>query len=348
VAPRSRLTLRNLRRRPLKTRVTELFGIEYPVLMGAMMWLAKPELCAAVSNAGGLGNLTAGNYSSGEDLRKAINRTRELTDRPFCVNLTLLPSVRLSKELHADYFRACCEEKVSSIDVSGAPLDRYFGPEAIARAKEAGIKLIHKVGAVRHAVHAEHVGYDCIIAAGFEEGGHPLGDDVTTMLLTPRIVESVRIPVVTAGGIADGRGMAAAFVLGAEGVMMASRFIATPECGVHDNVRQELVRRQENDTVMILKTLDLQMRALRNQVVEKVAEVEAKGGGLQELLPLIGGGRQEAAWETGDVDSAPLPVGQSIGLINRVMTCEEIITGVVKEAQEILTTVQRRFAGAGA
>jgi nitronate monooxygenase len=337
-----------VRRRPLKTRVTELFGIEHPVLMGAMMWLAKPELCAAVSNAGGLGNLTAGNFSSGEDLRKAINRTRELTGKPFCVNLTLLPSVRLSKELHEDYFRVCCEEKVNSIDVSGAPLDRYFGPEAIARAKEAGIKLIHKVGAVRHAVHAEHVGYDCVIAAGFEEGGHPLGDDVTTMLLTPRIVDSVRIPVVTAGGIADGRGMAAAFVLGAEGVMMASRFIATPECRVHDNIRQELVRRQENDTVMILKTLNLQMRALRNEVVEKVAEVEAAGGGLQELLPLIGGGRQETAWETGDVDSAPLPVGQSIGLINRVMTCEEIITSIVKEAGEILTTVQQRFVGAEA
>jgi nitronate monooxygenase len=141
----------------------------------------KAELCAAISNAGGLGNLTAGNFGSGEELRAAIRRTRELTDKPFCVNLTLLPSVRLSKDLHEAYFAVCCEERVNSIDVSGAPLDRYFGPDGIRRAKDAGVRLIHKVGSVKHAVHAEHAGYDCVIAAGFEEGGHPLDEDVTTM-----------------------------------------------------------------------------------------------------------------------------------------------------------------------
>ncbi len=309
-----------------------------------MMWLAKPELCAAVSNAGGLGNLTAGNYSTGDDLRQAIARTRELTDKPFCVNLTLLPSVHIAKDLHQDYFRVCCEEKVSSIDVSGAPLDRYLGPDAIRQAKDAGLKLIHKVGSVKHAMHAEEAGYDAVIAAGFEEGGHPLHEDVTTMLLTPRICQAVSLPVVTAGGIADGRGLAAALVLGAEGVMMASRFIATTECLAHNRVKEELVRRQENDTVMICKTINLQMRALRNAQVEKVLEVEARGGDLQELIPLIAGQRQSAAWESGDLDRSPFPVGQSIGLIHDIVSCEELLSRMMREAVDILKRAQERFA----
>jgi nitronate monooxygenase len=329
----------------MKTRITELFGIRYPILCGAMMWLAKPELCAAVSNAGGLGNLTAGNYGSGDALRRAIVRTRQLTDKPFCVNLTLLPSVRIAKDLHSDYFRVCCEEKVTAIDISGAPLDKYLGPEAIRQAKDAGVKLIHKVGSVKHAVHAEEAGYDAVIAAGFEEGGHPLNEDVTTMLLTPRICESVRIPVVTAGGIADGRGMAAAMVLGAEGVMMASRFIATTECLAHQRVKEELVQRQENDTVMICRSINLQMRALRNPQVEKVLEVEARRGGLEEIIPLISGERQSAAWESGDVECSPFPVGQSIGLIEDVVSCEELLSRIMREAGEILARVQERFVG---
>jgi NAD(P)H-dependent flavin oxidoreductase YrpB (nitropropane dioxygenase family) len=329
----------------LKTKITELFGIRYPILCGAMMWLAKPELCAAVSNAGGLGNLTAGNYGSGDELRQAIARTRQLTDKPFCVNLTLLPSVRIAKDLHQDYFRVCCEEKVNSIDISGAPLDRYLGPEAIRQAKDAGVKLIHKLGSVKHAVHAEEAGYDAVIAAGFEEGGHPLHEDVTTMLLTPRICQSVSIPVVTAGGIADGRGMAAAMVLGAEGVMMASRFIATTECLAHHRVKEELVRRQENDTVMICRSINLQMRALRNAQVEKVLEVEARGGGLGELVPLIAGERQVAAWDTGDLESSALPVGQSIGLVQDIVSCEELLSRMMREAGDILAQVQGRFAG---
>ena len=327
----------------MKTKVTELFGIKYPILCGAMMWLAKPQLCAAVSNAGGLGNLTAGNYGSGDELRRAIAATRQLTGKPFCVNLTLLPSVRIAKDLHQDYFQVCCEEKVSAVDISGAPLDKYLGPDAIRQAKDAGVKLIHKVGSVKHAMHAEEAGYDAVIAAGFEEGGHPLNEDVTTMLLTPRICQSVRIPVVTAGGIADGRAMAAAMVLGADGVMMASRFIATTECLAHRRVKEELVQRRENDTVMICRSINLQMRALRNAQVEKVLEVEARSGGLEEIIPLIAGERQSAAWQSGDIDCSPFPVGQSIGLIEDVVSCEELLARMMREAGEILARVQQRF-----
>ena len=327
----------------MKTRVTELFGIQYPIMCGGMMWLAKPELCAAISKAGGLGNLTSGNYESGDDLRKAINNTRRLTDKPFCVNITLLPSVRITKELHQGYFQVCCEEKVAAIEISGAPLDRYLGMDAVNQAKEANVKLIHKVGSVRHARHAEEVGYDAVIAAGFEEGGHPLNDDVTTMLLTPRICESVKIPVITAGGIADGRSLAAALVLGAEGVMMASRFVATKECLAHPNIKEEIIQRQENDTTLICRTINLQMRALKNELVSKVLEVEGRSGGLEEIVPLISGESSQKAWENGDVDGAPFAVGQSIGLIKEIASCQEILEKMVWDAEQILSDIQRRL-----
>jgi nitronate monooxygenase len=320
----------------MKTRMTELFGIKHPVMCGGMMWLAKPELCAAISNAGGLGDLTAGNYECGKELGEAIDKTRQLTNKPFCVNITLLPSVRITKEIHQDYFRACCEKGVAAIEISGAPLDRYLGADAINQAKKSGVKLIHKVGSVRHARHAEEAGYNAVIAAGFEEGGHPLSDDVTTMLLTPRISESVKIPVITAGGIADGRSLAAALVLGADGVMMASRFVATKECMAHPKVKEELVRRQENDTTLICRTINLQMRALKNELVGKVLEVEGRHGGLEEILPLISGQRSEKAWQNGDVDAAPLAVGQSIGLIKDIITCQVLLETMVREAEKIL------------
>ncbi len=318
-------------------------GIKHPVMCGGMMWLAKPELCAAISNAGGLGDLTAGNYESGNELSKAIDETRQLTDKPFCVNITLLPSVRITKESHQGYFQACCEKKVAAVEISGAPLDRYLGLEAIGQAKKAGVKLIHKVGSVKHARHAEEVGYDAVIAAGFEEGGHPLSDDVTTMLLTPRICDSVKIPVITAGGIADGRSLAAALVLGAEGVMMASRFIATKECTAHPKIKEELIRRQENDTTLVCTTINLQMRALKNELVDRVLEVERRHGGLEEILPFMSGKRSEKAWENGDVNGAPFAVGQSIGLIKEIVSCRELLETMVQEAERILSQIQQRI-----
>ena len=310
-------------------------------MCGGMMWLAKPQLCAAISNAGGLGNLTAQNYLSGEDFRDAVRETRRLTDKPFCVNITALPSVRITKEMHQAYFQVCCHEKVAAIEISGTPLDKYFGPDAIGQAKKAGIKLIHKVGAVRHAIHAEHAGYDAVIAAGVEEGGHPLDDDVTTMLLTPRISEAVKIPVITAGGVADGRGLAAALVLGASGVMMASRFIATKECQVHPNIKDELIRRQEHDTTLICKSLKLQMRSWKNEATRKVQELELQPGNFDEIISIVGGERATKLLEEGDVDSFPFAVGQSIGLIKDIVSCQELLDRIVKEAEELLSQAQR-------
>jgi NADH:quinone reductase (non-electrogenic) len=327
----------------IATRITELFNIKYPIICGAMMWIGKPRLCAAISNAGGMGNLTAGNFETEEAFRSAIRQTRKLTDKPFMVNVTIMPSVRITAEHHEMYLRVCAEERVAGLEVSGTPLDTAFGMETIERLRKAGVKMFHKVGSVRHAVHAEKVGYDGVYAAGFEEGGHPLDDDVTTMVLTPRIVESVSIPVVTTGGIASGRTMAAALVLGADAVMMASRFIATQECEVHENIKQELVQREEHHTALICKTIHLQGRALKNNTVERVLETEAKGGGLSEIIPLLSGERTRRAWETGDVAAAPLMVGQSIGLIDSIPTCAELLETMMTEAEASLNNLALRF-----
>jgi nitronate monooxygenase len=319
-----------------KTAITEMFSIKYPIICGAMMWLCKPKFCAAISNAGGMGNLTAGNYETEEEFRDAIRETRKLTDQPFMVNITLLPSLRITPAHHQMYIQVCAEEKVAGIEFSGTPVDKASGMEAIEMLKKSGVKLFHKVGAVRHALHAQHVGYDGIYAAGIEEGGHPLNDDVTTMVLTPRIVDSVRIPVVTVGGIADGRSLAAALVLGAQGVMMASRFVATKECEVHDNIKQELLKRQEYETKIFGKSIGLQGRALKSKVIDEVCTIEERGGGFEELIPLLSGQRIKDAWEKGDVDYAPLMVGQSIGLIHDIPTCRELLDRMAREAVEHL------------
>jgi nitronate monooxygenase len=327
----------------MKTAITEMFGIKYPIICGAMMWLCKPKLCAAISNAGGMGNLTAGNYSTEEEFRDAIKLTRKLTDKPFMVNVTILPSVHITAEHHKMFLRVCVEEKVAGLEISGTPLDKVVGKEYIDVLKKAGVKLFHKVGAVRHAVHAEKAGYDGIYAAGIEEGGHPLNDDVTTMILTPRIAETVKIPVVTVGGIADGRTMAAALALGAQGVMMATRFVATQECDVHDNIKQELIRRQEYETALICKTIGLQGRAIKNKLVEEVLAVEEKGGGLEKLIPLIAGEKIKAAWELGEVDTAPMMMGQSVGLVKDIPTCKDLIERIVAEAKTDIECVTNMF-----
>ncbi|MBP7734462.1 MAG: nitronate monooxygenase [Spirochaetes bacterium] len=327
----------------MKTKITEMFGIEYPIICGAMMWLCKPKLCAAVSNAGGLGNLTAGNYENEEQFREAIRETRKLTDRPFMVNVTILPSVHITAEHHKMYLRVCAEEKVAGLEISGTPLDKAAGKDYIEMLRKAGVRLFHKVGSVRHAVHAEKIGYDGIYAAGIEEGGHPLNDDVTTMVLTPRIAEAVKIPVVTVGGVANGRTMAAALALGAQGVMMATRFVATKECEVHDNIKQEIVRRQENETTLICKSIGLQGRAIKNKLAEDVLSLEAQHAGLDKLIPLMSGKRVKEAWETGNVDIAPMMMGQSVGLVKDIPTCKELIQRMAAEAKEEIERVRKIF-----
>jgi len=326
----------------MKTRITEMFGIKYPIICGAMYLVGEPKLTAAVSNAGGMGTLTAGHYSTSDELRNAIRETKKLTDKPFLVGITILPSFHAID--HGKNLEICAEEKVGGIEVSGTPLDKFRkDKDYISLLKKAGVKMFHKVGSLRHALHAQDVGYDGIYAAGIEEGGHPLNEDVTTMVLTPKIAENIKIPVVTVGGIADGKSLAAALALGAEGVMMATRFMATHECTVHENIKKEILKRQENDTTLICKSVNLQGRAIRNKVVEEVLALEAKGANIMELAALITGERCKKAWDTGDVDIAPMMMGQSLGRIYDIKSCAQVIEDMVKQAKDEISRVSKLF-----
>lgn len=326
----------------MKTRITEMFGIKYPVICGAMYLVGEPKLTAAISNAGGMGNLTAGNYKTTDELRAAIRETKKLTDKPFMVGITILPSFHITMDDHRKNLEVCAEERVGGIEVSGTPLDKV-GTQYMEMLRKAGVKMFHKVGSVKHAIHAEEAGYDGVYAAGIEEGGHPLNDDVTTMILTPKMAETVKIPVVTVGGIADGKSMAAALTLGAEGVMMATRFMATHECQVHENIKKEIIKRQENDTTLICKSINLQGRAIKNKIVGEILEAEKKGANIMELAPLITGERCRTAWETGDVDVAPMMMGQSLGRINDIKSCKDVIEDMVAQAKKEIERVRGLF-----
>ena len=331
----------------MKTRITDLFGIKYPIQCGGMLWIAKPELAAAISNTGAMGNLTSGNYNSADEFRTAVDATRNLTDKPFIVNITTMPSIRLPIELLQDFFRVCCEKKVTAIEIAGAPVDTFLGKEFIPMAKDAGVKVLHKVGTVKHAVHAEKVGYDAITMAGFEEGGFPHKDNVSTMVLVPKVSEAVSIPVLAAGGMADGKSLAAALALGADGIMMGTRFLATKESGIHPNIYKVLMEKTEADTSLQLQTLlagfGLQVRALRNEIMERVAKVEEAGGDLGELLPLISGERAKQVWKEGNAEEAMLTIGQSVGRISDIPTVAELIARIVKEAEASLKSSLNAF-----
>lgn len=324
----------------MKTRITELYGITYPVICGGMLWIGSPDLCAAISEAGALGSITAANYDSGEELRTAIRAVKSLTDKPFQVNITILPSFRITEEMYDDYFTVCCEEKVAGIEVAGRFAEKY-----IDQVKLANVKIAHKVGAVRHAVKCEKLGYDAIIAAGWEEGGHPLQDDVTTMVLTPRIAESVSIPVITAGGIADGRGLAAALNLGAEGVLMATRFLVSSESTLHEKIKQHMLCQNEMDTTMICKTIGLQARAMKNSIAATVLEMEEQGMGILEIGSVVTGQKLKEAIESGDYEAAAFLIGQSVGMIHEIKSCRQIINDMVREACAIMSRNAARFCG---
>lgn len=331
----------------MQTRITELFGIRYPIQCGGMLWIAKPELAAAISNTGAMGNLTSGNYNSADELRDAIDQTRKLTDKPFIVNITTMPSIRLPIELLQAFFRVCCEKQVTALEIAGAPVDTFLGKEFLPMAKDAGVRVVHKVGTVKHAVHAEKVGYDAITMAGFEEGGFPHKDNVSTMVLVPKVREAVSIPVMAAGGMADGKSLAAALALGADGIMMATRFLATKESGIHPNIYKVLMEKTEADTSLQLQTLlagfGLQVRALRNEIMERVAKVEKEGGDLGELLPLISGERARKVWQEGNAEEAMLTIGQSVGRISDIPTVAELVARMVAEAEAALKNSLKAF-----
>lgn len=322
----------------MKTRITELLGIRYPIIQGGMQWVGRAELAAAVSNAGGLGILTALTQQTPEALRDEIARTRTMTDRPFGVNLTILPAVKPPP--YAQYVQAILEGGIRIVETAGnSPRD------FIDQFKAQGVKIVHKCTTVRHALSAERNGVDAVSIDGFECAGHPGEDDVPGLVLLPIAARALRIPIIASGGIADGRGMAAALALGAEGVNMGTRFCVTQEAPIHYNIKQALVAASERDTKLMFRTMKNTARVFRNAISEEVVATENRPGGCQfeDIRPLVAGVRGRAALEAGEVNGGVISAGQCIGLIDDVPTCAELIERMVRECREHLDRARGYF-----
>ena len=311
-----------------KTRITEMFGIEYPIIQGAMLWLSRAELVAAVSNAGGLGIIAALTFPTARELREEIKKTKSLTDKPFAVNITLLPT--LQQINYEEYIDAAIEEGVNIIETAGRNPRPYM-----KRLKDAGVKVMHKVARVKDAKTAERVGVDAVTIVGFEAAGHPGMDDVTSLVLIPISVDAVSIPVIAGGGIADARGFVAALALGAEGVLMGTRFMASKECALHPEIVQWLLQARETDTLIIERSIKNAARVMKTDFAQRVLEMEEKGATLEELLPMISGDRSKRSYISGDVNDATIACGQVVGLIHDLPTVRESIEGIINEARLI-------------
>jgi len=302
-----------------------------------MMWVSQPELAAAVSNAGGLGIITSANFNSGEGLRREIRKVKDLTDKPFGVNLSLFPAV---KPIPNDEFvEVIVEEGVRAVETSGVKSPEEY----ISKLQAGGVKVIHKAATVRHAKKGEQIGADAVTVVGIENGGAVGMDDVTTMVLVPKAVDVMKVPVIAGGGIADARGFVAALALGAEGVVIGTRFMATKEAPIHPSFKEWMLKAQENETVLVERSIRNTHRALKNKAAEKVLEMEAKGATFEELLAWIGGDNYRRVVLEGDLDGGMAYCGQAVGLINNIPTVKEYIDSIVNGALEI----GKRLSAAG-
>jgi len=323
----------------IRNRVTAMLGIRYPIIQGGMQWVGRAELVAAVSNAGGLGVLTGLTQPTPEKLREEIERTRSMTDKPFGVNLTILPAV--NPPPYDQYMDAIVDSGVKIVETAGNNPKRF-----VSRLKANGIVSIHKCVNVRHAISAEKCGVDIVSIDGFECAGHPGEDDVPGLVLIPIAAKRLRIPILASGGIGDGRGFAAALVLGAEGINMGTRFCATVEAPIHDNIKRALVNANECDTRLMFRTLNNTARVFKNAISEQVFAMERRPGGVafEEIRPLVIGARGRQALTTGDVDGGVITAGQVIGLIDDVPTCAVLMERIVAECRERLGASSAVFA----
>ena len=316
----------------MKTRITELFGIEHPIIQGGMHYVGYAELAAAVSNAGALGIVTGLTQPTPEDLTREIARCREMTDRPFGVNITILPAFRDIP--YEEYLHAIVDSGVKIVETAGR------NPEPFLPAlKAAGVKIIHKCTSVRHALKAERIGCDAASVDGFECGGHPGEDDIPNMILLPRAAEELSIPFVSSGGMADGRSLVASLALGADGMNMGTRFIATQEAPVHENVKRALVEADELQTRLIMRPLRNTERVLDNAAVQEVLEIEREKGedlSIEDIRHLVAGTQGKKVLHEGDMDAGVWSCGMVAGLIHDVPTCKELVDRIMAEAEQII------------
>ncbi|WP_164117191.1 nitronate monooxygenase family protein [Sphingorhabdus sp. Alg239-R122] len=323
----------------MKTRITELFGIEHPIIQGGMHYVGFAKLAAAVSDAGGLGMITGLTQKTPEDLDKEIKKAKELTDKPVGVNLTFLPA--FTAPPYPEYIDAIIANGVKAVETAGRNPEEH-----LPRMKEAGIKIIHKCTSVRHALKAQAIGCDAASVDGFECGGHPGEDDIPNMILLPRAADELDIPFVASGGQADARSLVASLAMGAEGMNMGTRFIATKEAPVHQNVKDAIVAASELDTTLVMRPLRNTERVLKNEAVEEILKIEKeKGDNLQitDILEQVAGVYPTIMME-GDMDAGAWSCGMVAGLINDIPTVKELIDRIMSEADGIINDRLKRFS----
>lgn len=314
----------------IRTKFTEAFGIEHPIVQGGMQWVGKAELVAAVANAGGLGMITALTQPTPGDLAKEIARTRDLTDQPFGVNLTILPSI--TPPPYDEYRKVIVDEGIKIVETAGS----NPGPH-MAQFHDAGIKVLHKCTSVRHAIKAQSLGVDGISIDGFECAGHPGEDDIPGLVLIPAAAKHITIPMIASGGFADARGLVAALALGADGINMGTRFMCTEESPIHQNIKESIVAATERDTELIFRTLRNTARVASNSVSREVVEILNDGGQFDQIKDHVSGARGKTVYELGDPEAGIWSVGTCQGLIDDIPSAGDLIERIVREADELIT-----------
>jgi NADH:quinone reductase (non-electrogenic) len=315
----------------MKTRFTEAFGIDLPLMQGGMQWVGRAELVAAVAEAGALGCITALTQPTPEALSEEIRRCREMTDKPFGVNLTILPSI--SPPPYAEYREAIVEAGVKIVETAGSNPEKH-----LEHLRPAGVKVVHKATSVRHALKAEALGVDAVSIDGFECAGHPGEDDVPGLVLIAAAADALSIPIIASGGIADGRGLVAALALGADGVNMGTRWMCTAESPIHQRIKERMVANDERSTNVIFRPFRNTARVVKNSVSDEVLRIQADGGEFEDVRELVAGRRGAKVYETGDPEAGIWWAGQAQGLIHDVPTVAELVARIVAEARGLVAS----------
>ncbi|MHA1479931.1 MAG: NAD(P)H-dependent flavin oxidoreductase [Candidatus Thorarchaeota archaeon] len=320
----------------IKTKVTEMLGCKYPIIAGTMARISNPEFVAATSNAGACAVLASANFKSPEELREAIRKTQSLTDQPFAVNINLFPALMPQDKLE-DYVDATLDEGVKIIETSG-----HKAPEALVpKFRDGGAIWIHKCAGVRYAIKGASLGADMITVVGYENGGATGTLDIGTMVMTPSTVDALDVPVIAGGGVSDGRGVAAILALGAEGVIMGTRMMATKECPIHDHLKQAFIQAAETDTCLALRSVGNTHRLWDNKAAQQVLELEAQNAPLFQLIQAAAGEKAEKMYREGDIDLGVVACGQGVGLIKDIPTVKELLDRIMGEAEEIVSRLSR-------
>ncbi len=323
----------------METQFTKMVGIEHPIVQGGMQWVGLAELASAVSNAGGLGIITGLTQPTPEDLQTEIQRCREMTDKPFAVNLTILPTIKPVP--YEEYAQAIVDSGVKIVETAGRNPEPF-----LPLFKGAGITVIHKCTSIRHSLKAEKIGCDVVSVDGFECAGHPGEDDVTNMILLPLAARRLKIPFLASGGLGDGKGLAAALAMGADGINMGTRFMVTKEAPIHEQVKQAMVDASELDTALIYRTLSNTARVFKNSIAEKVLQIEAQPGAtkFEDIQPLVQGAKGKELFDEGDLDRGIWSAGMIVGLIDDIPSCAELVDRIVSEAEDIINERLQQLA----